>query len=130
MSEKENYINLIKKYGTKKALEMLEESGMVYDEDFTHTHRTDPIFSNPNTMISKMKNISEIEIMTVQNRVDGNVYPFQHISMGVDNLKSKFTNSLFNLTVCVLLEDNYLEQVITDSGNSGSVSQYEINVTK
>lgn len=60
----EDYKKLIREHGTKKALEMLRESGIIYEEDFTEMHKHDPIFSSP---ISSLINSSSFEgIMTTK----------------------------------------------------------------
>jgi hypothetical protein len=45
----QEYEDLIKKYGPKKAAEIMRKEGALYDEDFTTEHRKNPIFSNENT---------------------------------------------------------------------------------
>lgn len=45
----QEYQNLIKKHGPKKAAEIMRKEGALYNEDFTTEHKKHPIFSNENT---------------------------------------------------------------------------------
>ncbi len=45
VDEIKKYRELIRQHGSKKAAELIKNSGISYDEDFTEMHKIDPIFS-------------------------------------------------------------------------------------
>jgi len=78
--EKENeFSNLIKKHGPKKAAEIIRGTGAIYDDDFTKSHKKHPTFTNKATaeLIEQIENISqEVELGTG----NGDVYEDQKSS--------------------------------------------------
>lgn len=123
---------LIEEVGIRKAIEKMKEKGIVYNEDFTEAHRTDPIFSSPLTtpMSTSVKQVVLIDTAFTQRRVDGNLYPFTHVRPNEEPQKLPFTNSLLNLIQCILLDDNFLELLVTESSSQTNISSSEPSITR
>lgn len=50
-----DFAELVKKVGTRKAIEIMMEQGIMYHGDFTLDHVNDPCFSSPRVRTSKSK---------------------------------------------------------------------------
>jgi len=123
---------LIEEVGIRKAIEKMKEKGIVYNEDFTESHRTDPVFSSPLTRTpdTPIQEILDIDISFIQRRVDGNLYPFTHVRPNEELEKLPFTNSLLNLLNVVLINNDFPHSISTDSGIQTSVSYSEPTITR
>lgn len=122
---------LIEEVGIRKAIEKMKEKGIVYNEDFTEAHRTDPIFSSPLaiTHSTSIEKILRIDMTFIQRRVDGNFYPFTHVRPNEKLPKLPFTNSSLDLLHIVLVDD-FPQPEATDSGTQTSISSSEPNITR
>lgn len=128
----ENYKKLIKEKGIKKATEEVKKAGVSYDEDFTESHRTDPIFSNltPENFIRPILMPVNVDMLYYQARLDGNLYPIIHATSDKDSDKLPFANSILDLMQIILLSDEELDPIPTDSGFFAPVSPEQSSLTR
>lgn len=120
---------LIKEVGIRKAIEKMKEKGIVYDEDFTESHKTDPIFSSPLTASNStsIEKIVAVDIAYIQRQIDGNLYSITHVRPNEELKKLPFSNSPLNLIQVVLVDDDF---VPADSGSLTSISSSELTITR
>jgi len=93
--KKENeYSELIKKHGPKKASEIIRGTGAVYDGDFTKSHKDHPTFSNETTakLIEEIEGVSkEVVLGTGGGRIYEVQSNFELETQSIETITRKST---------------------------------------
>jgi len=127
----DEYKELIKKEGSRKALNIITKAGISYNENFTEMHRLDPIFSNKYQQ-ARTTLPSDIQIVYDPRRLDGNIYESVFNKLNVEPEKKLFTNSIFNLIQCYVVDDDseLLDEAVTDAGLNAIVSNPQLTFNR
>lgn len=91
----QEFKELIQKHGFKKASEILKASGISYYEDFTTSHRSDPIFSSPIVYVDKPK--AEINAQFVNTEIVGSGQIMKLITMQNQQSQSPYPSNQKNI---------------------------------